>query len=84
MLPARVAPPSDGPFFEPFLDDYALVGELRAWRSPARAARDFSGSTGEPVTGAGATRRHYQSNNYRLGTFLGAGFVRRPFSIPPP
>ena len=51
-----------------------------AWRSPARAARDFSGSTGEPVTAGGTVT--IKLNNYWLGTFLGAWLRPGALSMP--
>jgi hypothetical protein len=39
---------------------------VRPWRSPARAARDFSGSKGEPVTGGLVRHRRLRNG----GTFI--------------
>jgi hypothetical protein len=35
--------------------NFVWIEDPFPWRSPARAARDFSGSTGEPVTAQGDT-----------------------------
>jgi integrase len=53
--------------------------ENRLWRSPGRAVRDFSGSTGEPVTGWGSPSPSGLTP-VKLGTFPGGvGFGRRRF-----
>ena len=50
---------------------------LSAWRSPARAARGFSGSTGGTSDGGVAVTNRL--NAYNSGPFLARRLGRRPF-----
>ena len=63
------------PYLELGLDAWGLL--CAPWRSPARAARDFSGSKGEPVT---AGDRHQLELNDSAPSLSsgGVGFGRRP------